>query len=506
MMLLFKRRTDADHYTMGFYFLLKSVKMPFFYSIVCEYTMIRDENAEREHLVQQVKAWPPGTALILSNEHTESTLMYLSDHFPISSPIIFQYTIPEQTIKNIAKYMIERRRQSPNPNFTIMIDPQSSASQAAYLVKAFKSSEFVLYMALSLNVSVLHSVVKGLGIGQGIVLDDDLPENTLQSTVPLIPNETFLYLSERMQEETIAIIAQLVPPTVRVSFHAQNLPLHLANTLAMNARAGCYLFVSQAIIPIKIAQSLASHINDKAILYCASGDASYMRAIASSLKAGGILVFHPSLSFGDVLQALPYMHDGTVLSLDHELDETQIELFVNAINKDVGILFNEFLVSEETRNQIMDKLASKKLNGTPESTQTILSVFSFISSETKRISDLNKAKAANFFAAQLHPDGPFHSALESIMQNTAMDHYEITQYFFDKFSGASVVYNPSLENVVRDYGFRFLVSFEDELQNITEAKELSGEVVDSSKTILTNQLKQLEEHIMFMSINMLGLD
>ena len=353
---------------------------------------------------------------------------------------------------------------------------------------------------------MLHSVVKGLGFGQKIRLDNDLPEDTLQSTIPLLPDETMLYLSEQMQEETVAIIAQLVPPTVRVSFLDQNTPLVLVNALAMNVRAGCYLFVSQDQNPVRIAENLAGNLNDGVILYCASGDASYMRAIARSLKAGGILVFHPSISFGNVLDALRYMRAGTLLSLDYELDETQIDLFVNAINNDVGILMNEFLVSPETRNQITVKLASKQLKGTAESTQKILSVLSIFSLETKRISDLNKAKATNFFATQFHPDGPFHSVLELIMQDTNMNQYEIIQYFINKFSGASFIYNSSLENAVRDYGFRFLVSFEDELQHITEAKQLTDEFVNSSKTILTNQLQKLEEHIMSMSISRLGLD
>jgi hypothetical protein len=66
-----------------------------------------------------------------------------------------------------------------------------------------------------------------------------------------------------------------------------------------------------------------------------------------------------------------------VIGVETYCDETQIEPFVNAINNDVGILFNEFLVSQETRNQIMVKLASKQLNGTTESTQKISSVLSF---------------------------------------------------------------------------------------------------------------------------------
>jgi len=57
----------------------------------------------RELLVQQIKAYPPGTTMMLLNEHSESTLMYLFDHFPISSPIVFQCTIPEQTVKKRCK-------------------------------------------------------------------------------------------------------------------------------------------------------------------------------------------------------------------------------------------------------------------------------------------------------------------------------------------------------------------------------------------------------------------
>ena len=91
----------------------------------------------RELLVQQIKAYPPGTTMMLLNEHSESTLMYLFDHFSASSPIIFQCSIPEQTVIKVAKYMIERRSQSPNPGLVLVIDPQSTAFQASYLVKAF---------------------------------------------------------------------------------------------------------------------------------------------------------------------------------------------------------------------------------------------------------------------------------------------------------------------------------------------------------------------------------
>ena len=467
--------------------------------------MNSDTTYARELLVQQIQAYPPGTTMMLLNEHSESTLMYLFDHFPISSPIVFQCSIPEQTVKNIAAHIIERRSQNPN-GIMLMIDPQSTVAQAAYLVKAFKSYEFVLYMAFSLQVPVLLSVVKGLGSGQAIRLDDNLPEDTLQSTIPRIPCETTLFISEHMQEETLAIIAQLLPPKVRVSFCTQNIPLDLANTLAMNVSAGCYVVVTQTLTPPHIAQNLARNLNDGAILYCASGDTSYLRAIASSLTAGGVLMFHPSISFGDVLTALRYMRAGTLLSLDYDLDETQIELFINALNHDVGIIFNESLVSQETRDKIIIKLSSKQLKVTPESRQKISSVRSFFRLEEKRISDLNKAKVTNFFAAQIQPDGPFHNNLESIMQHTAMNQYEIVQYFIDKFSGARVAYQPSLENAVRYCGFQFLVNFEDELHNITEAKQLSAEFVKSSKTILTSQLQKLEEHIMSMSSNMLGLD
>lgn len=459
-------------------------------------------------LIKRINSCPIGSPMMLLNDQSEPILMFLVDHFPNTSPIVFECTMPEETIERVAKHLINRRKQSANPAITLKIDPKSSAFQATSLMKVFKSleSESILYMAVSLRPRVLESVVKELGAGQGIRIDDDLPIDTLNTVIPQLPVNTFLYLSEHMQLSTIASIAQLVPMSVRVSFLAQNLRIEHATTLASNLKTGRYIFIQQSIIPVTIAQAVAKELHEGAILYCGSSDVSYLRAVASSLNPGALLIFHPSIPFEHVLNASKYMRQGTLLSINSDMDEKQINLLIQALNKkDIGILIDEGTMAPEVYTQLMTAINAREIDSRPEVSQKITRVVSFFNAETQRMTQENTTKADAFFIEQLKLNGSFHTALDVIMRTTSLNQYQILQYFIDKYNKTPTAFHSTLENAVKELGFGFLVNLEGELCNITDTRLLTRLMIARAQSRLLTHLQELEHQVISRDLDSLTL-
>lgn len=488
---------------------------------------------KKENIVRYIQSSPPNSIMVLLSEHDDELLKFIFDHFPLTSPIMFEHSLSMSSLQKLVRHIKSKR--CPSAILHIAFDAKSSKEQVEYLISEFKSFEAVFFSVIeqsytiippgvtftidsmkyraltethipesvAMPKSTLESICKTITAGQNLILNQQLRIADLNQFIPHLGPDVHLMLPETVSLDILESIThpQLVKPEVWLSMPVSE------SSIENRLRAECFakrikpmqrLIVRQDFTPVDIAQILASNLSETAILYCLSGDIAYVRAIAKALKPGAALMLHSSMSFQHLLTASEYLRPGTGLSIDLELDDVQIDLLVKNLSRGVIYMVNAKAVSAE-------ELVADQLNSKISSSYVLpsegLGLQSFF--HHKVITDIEKLGA--FLTDQLQLEGKFHLALPEIVNQINLlkvaddedstDEYQVIRYFIDKYQkNTTYSFDSKLEQIVTQFGFNILVNFDNTLSTIYSNVYLSEKCQDMFRKQFLELLDNLKCH------------